>query len=52
MKSLFATLLGSTLIVGPTYVLDADTVIVAGTHIRLKGVDAPELPEGSRPSAQ
>jgi endonuclease YncB( thermonuclease family) len=23
--------------------LDGDTVVVAGTHIRLKGVDAPEL---------
>ena len=31
------------LISGPAVVLDGDTVVVAGVHIRLKGVDAPEL---------
>jgi endonuclease YncB( thermonuclease family) len=31
------------LISGPAVVLDGDTVVVTGVHIRLKGVDAPEL---------
>ena len=31
------------LVSGPAYVIDGDTVVVNGTHIRLKGVDAPEL---------
>ena len=30
------------LVSGPPYI-DGDTVVVNGTHIRLKGVDAPEL---------
>jgi endonuclease YncB( thermonuclease family) len=28
---------------GPARVIDGDTVVVAGTRVRLKGVDAPEL---------
>jgi endonuclease YncB( thermonuclease family) len=28
---------------GPARVIDGDTVVVAGTVVRLKGVDAPEL---------
>jgi endonuclease YncB( thermonuclease family) len=28
---------------GPARVIDGDTVVVAGTHVRLKGVDAAEL---------
>jgi endonuclease YncB( thermonuclease family) len=31
------------LISGPAVVLDGDTVVVTGVHIRLKGVDAPGL---------
>jgi endonuclease YncB( thermonuclease family) len=31
------------LISGPAYVLDGNTVVVAGMHIRLKGADASEL---------
>ena len=31
------------LIFGPAYVLDGNTVVVAGMHIRLKGADASEL---------
>jgi endonuclease YncB( thermonuclease family) len=30
-------------ITGAAYVIDSDTVVVNGTHIRLKGVDGPEL---------
>jgi endonuclease YncB( thermonuclease family) len=29
---------------GPARVIDGDTVVVAGVHVRLKGVDAAELP--------
>ena len=28
---------------GPAYVIDGDTVVVAGVHVRLKGVDAAEM---------
>jgi endonuclease YncB( thermonuclease family) len=28
---------------GPAYVIDSDTVVVSGIHVRLKGVDGPEL---------
>jgi endonuclease YncB( thermonuclease family) len=31
------------IISGPSRVIDGDTVVVAGTHVRLKGVDAAEL---------
>ena len=30
-------------IFGPSRVIDGDTVIVSGIHVRLKGVDSPEL---------
>jgi hypothetical protein len=30
-------------VTGPARVIDADTVVVNGTHVRLKGVDAAEL---------
>ena len=30
-------------VTGPARVIDGDTVVVAGTHVRLKGVDAAEL---------
>jgi endonuclease YncB( thermonuclease family) len=33
----------STTVSGPARVLDGDTVVVAGTRVRLKGVDAAEL---------
>jgi endonuclease YncB( thermonuclease family) len=33
----------STTVSGPTRVIDGDTVVVAGTRVRLKGVDAAEL---------
>ena len=33
----------TTTISGPARVIDGDTVVVAGTTIRLKGVDAAEL---------
>ena len=31
------------LTIGPARVIDGDTVVVAGTRVRLKGVDAAEL---------
>ena len=34
---------------GPAYVIDGDTIIVAGVHVRLNGVDAPEV-RPSRPA--
>jgi len=30
-------------IVGIAWVIDGDTIAISGTHIRLEGVDAPEL---------
>ncbi|WP_288192524.1 thermonuclease family protein [uncultured Phyllobacterium sp.] len=30
-------------ITGKAYVIDGDTVVVTGQHVRLKGIDAPEL---------
>jgi endonuclease YncB( thermonuclease family) len=30
-------------LVGKAYVIDGDTISIAGNHIRLKGIDAPEL---------
>lgn len=32
-----------TVIVGPCWVIDGDTIVIGGTHIRLAGIDAPEL---------
>src|SRR5262245_35629980 len=29
-------------IVGKAWVIDGDTVVISGTHIRLEGIDAPE----------
>jgi endonuclease YncB( thermonuclease family) len=39
---LLAAMFGAT-VSGPARVLDGDTVVVAGTTVRLKGVDAAEL---------
>jgi endonuclease YncB( thermonuclease family) len=30
-------------IVGKAWVIDGDTINISGTHIRLEGIDAPEL---------
>lgn len=30
-------------LIGKAYVIDGDTISIAGNHIRLKGIDAPEL---------
>jgi len=32
----------STAILGKAWVIDGDTVVISGTHIRLEGIDAPE----------
>jgi endonuclease YncB( thermonuclease family) len=42
LLTLIAAALGTT-ISGPAHVVDGDTVVVAGTTVRLKGVDAAEL---------
>jgi endonuclease YncB( thermonuclease family) len=42
MKTLLATLLGSTLITAPIYVVDGDTVVAGGQKYRLVGFDTPE----------
>ena len=36
---------------GPAYVIDGDTVVVAGVRVRLKGVDAPERADKYGPDA-
>ena len=38
---------------GRAYVIDGDTIAIAGNHIRLKGIDAPELGQdcGTSPAA-
>jgi len=43
MKSFLATLLGSTLIVGPIQIIDGDTVIANGHVYRLVGFDTAEF---------
>src|SRR5262249_2577162 len=30
-------------IIGKAWVIDGDTVVISGTHIRLEGIDAPEM---------
>jgi endonuclease YncB( thermonuclease family) len=30
-------------LIGKAYVIDGDTISIVGNHIRLKGIDAPEL---------
>jgi len=32
----------TSLLTGPARVIDGDTIIVAGEHVRLEGIDAPE----------
>ena len=39
-------------VTGPARVIDGDTVVVAGTHVRLKGVDAAELGTGRGENAK
>jgi endonuclease YncB( thermonuclease family) len=34
---------GTQTIKGKCYVIDGDTIVIAGTHIRLAGIDAPEM---------
>ena len=44
----FAAMAGERL-VGRTHVVDGDTIVVGGIHVRLKGVAAPEVAHASKP---
>lgn len=41
--SRLAVFLAAALITGKAWVIDGDTIVVHGTHIRLWGIDAPEM---------
>jgi micrococcal nuclease len=36
---------------GPAYVIDGDTIVVGGVHVRLNGIDAPEVIHPGQPAA-
>ena len=43
MNSLLLALLVASSVSGPARTIDGDTIVVSGVHVRLNGVDAPEV---------